>query len=124
MLKRCLITVFVVVAAINSLAAVSPHLDGEGGCSVNCCQSARGESPASVLESLCCKLVCNQPASVPGSSATNLTPADRQKTFFQAQSSLQPEAILYIRQVRFPSSPTQSIAGSSDRFLQSGSLRI
>ena len=72
MVKRLLILAFIIITASNSLAAVSPHIDGGGCCSMGCCEAAQSDEPVSLIARLCCKFDCNQPASTLGSSPAKL----------------------------------------------------
>ena len=72
MIRKLFILAFVVSVAGNSLAAVSPHADGEGGCAADCCRAARHNKPEATLAKLCCLTRCNQPGETQGSPATSL----------------------------------------------------
>src|SRR5947199_4444366 len=124
MLKRLLIIGFILAVAGNSLAAVSPHMEGEGGCSMTCCRAAHEGGQQTLLSRICCKFGCKQPAGNHSAPSTNLFSETRHKASPIAQFAFTPELALYIRQTRFPTSPTRSIVGSSTRFLETGSLLI
>src|ERR1700724_715788 len=104
MRKQLLILAFIVTLTGNALAGESPHLDGDGGCSMACCKAAHSTNSGSLLSKLCCKLDCKQPAGTQASSATTSFTDLQQRASSGDASVLRPEVLLYIRQVRFPDS--------------------
>jgi hypothetical protein len=70
MTRRLITIAFLVAVAGNALAAVSPHLDGEGDCSARCCELARKRS-SNAGPTLSCAINCGQPAGVPAQSSTS-----------------------------------------------------
>src|SRR5713226_4131962 len=72
MIRKLFILAFVVSVAGNSLAAVSPHMDGDGGCRADCCRAARHNEPQATLSKLCCLTQCNQPRETQGSLPASL----------------------------------------------------
>src|SRR2546426_12004359 len=59
MISRVLILTFLLSVAADSLAAVAPHIDGEG-CSARCCQAARQNRSGTNPSKLRCLMDCNQ----------------------------------------------------------------
>jgi hypothetical protein len=118
-----LILTFVVAVASNALAGVSPHLDGDAGCTMACCQAARNEGQDSLPPRLCCKFECKQPAGT-HVAPDNSVIASRHNPPVDVHFILGSQAVLHIRQVGFPSSPTLNVAASSKRFLETGTLLI
>ena len=124
MMRLLIILGFVITVAVNSLAGVSPHLDGEGGCSMSCCQAARRNDEQSKLSRLCCATDCKQPGSTHGTSSITPLSEARHKAPVVEHTWLNLETGSYISTSRFPKSPTTKMAGSSDRYLETGSLLI
>jgi hypothetical protein len=91
---------------------------------MSCCEAARKDDPVSLLARLCCKFDCNQPASTHGSSSANSLTDGKQKPSLIVPSVFNCETVLYIQQIRFPNSPTRNLLGSSNLFLETGTLRI
>src|ERR1044071_596943 len=122
MKKSLLIFGFIASVAVNSLAAVTPHFEGEGGCSSACCRAAHGRGQEALRSSLCCLVDCKQ-----SGTTQSLSPTSQIATTLRDCSTaivVRPEALLSSYHVRFPNSPTRNVAGSSDRYLQTGSLLI
>ena len=71
MIRRVFILVFLFSVACNALAAVSPHMEGDGGCSADCCRAARHNGPQKASAKLCCLTQCNQAAEIQGSLPTS-----------------------------------------------------
>src|SRR5437588_8263727 len=69
MIRRLFIVIFVLSVACNALAAVSPHLEGDGACSTRCCRAARGRGANGAAAKLCCLTRCDQSAENQGSLA-------------------------------------------------------
>lgn len=124
MIKRIFTLIFILTIVGNALAAFPPHSDGEGGCSTECCQTARQDGAGAVLSRLCCITECPQPAENSGSTTTTVILTLQQPGGFADCFLPTPEPASYIRQTRFPSSPTRSLHGSSTRYLDTGSLLI
>ena len=114
---------FLTAVTANALAAVSPHQDGEGGCSPTCCKAARENRQNANLSTLCCALDCKQPAGT-HSSATNVTASAQRQRCPVAHFVSRLETVLYNQQTRFPDSPTRAVSGSSNRYLETGALLI
>ncbi len=123
MIKRFLVTVFLVVFTANSLAAITPHTDGEGGCSPDCCQSARENTSETFVSSLCCMLDCKQ-SSETSPTTTLVAGAPKKHNPSTIQFTFNQEGFSYLSQTRFPSSPSRNIAGSTDRYLETSTLLI
>jgi hypothetical protein len=123
MIKKTLTTFLLLAVMANLFAIIPPHVDGEGGCSAECCASARQDAPESSWSALCCAVNCKQSAET--------SPAPAISVVAQQQQNLPPicfasaaETVSYIRQTRFPSSPTRHIAGSSTRYLENNAFLI
>jgi hypothetical protein len=124
MAKWLLTILFLVATAGNSLAAVSPHLEGDAGCEMRCCYKAHQAGPQSLPAKFCCKLQCEQPASVPATTTTVATTPTQDRAPAAVWLVRVPELAHYLKQARFPHSPTHSINGSSSRFLETGAFLI
>ena len=124
MTKWLLTILFLVATTGNSLAAVSPHLEGDAGCEMSCCHKAHQSGPESLPAKFCCKLECEQPASVPASTTTVATASTQDQTPFGVGFVRVLDVAHYLKQARFPNSPTHRIDGSSSRFLETGAFLI
>ena len=122
MARVLLILGFIASVGVNSLAAINPHLDGDGGCSASCCRAARQKGQESVASSLCCLFDCKQSGESHSSSSAGQIAVARNSS--AVHFGLSPEAVFSTAYQRFPNSPTGNIAGSSDRYLKTGSLLI
>ena len=123
MSRSLLIVGFIASVAVNSLAGVNPHLAGDGGCSMSCCRAAHKEGQQSAVSRFCCLFDCKQSGETNSSSASQLA-AVQKKDSCAAYFIFQPELVLPTGHARFPNSPTTHIVGSSDRYLETGSLLI
>jgi len=123
MIKRIFTLIFILTVFGNALAAFPPHSDGEGGCSTECCQTARHEGADAVLSRLCCIVECPQPAENSGSTTTVILPPQPPGGFADCFLP-SPEPASYVRQTRFPSSATRFLHGSTSRYLDTRSLLI
>lgn len=125
MTSRLLIAAFLLAITGNALAGVSPHLDGGGGCAPSCCEAARDDGPGSYIAQVCCLTDCSQPGGTHSPTPTASIASQRQKSFSAVLFSLDPDPLAsFIRYKRFPKSPTKKVAGSTDRYLETGSLLI
>jgi hypothetical protein len=98
-------------------------VDGEGGCSPDCCQSARENTSESFVSSLCCMLDCKQ-SSETNPTTTSVTGAPQKRNLLTIRFTFNQEDFSYLSQARFPSSPSRNIAGSTDRYLETSTLLI
>jgi hypothetical protein len=121
MIRRLLILAFVVGATANSLSAMPLFMDS-GACATGCCQQMRLKQPSSPGARLCCLLECPQPADA-NRPATRVAvrPAERQNAVLPISATA---TLLYLKQTKFPSTPTRFIRGSTDHFLLTGALLI
>src|SRR5262249_36476287 len=123
MIRRLSILTFLLLFGGNSISGTSPHFDGEGGCSMECCKAAHENGDQSLGPKLCCKVECKRPAGTQDSSSTSLASATRSGSPPRAlNGSL--GVVHYLNQTRFPDSPTRHISGSCRRFLETGTLLI
>lgn len=123
MVKK-LLTTFLLLAVLASLfSVIPPHVDGEGGCSTDCCASARQDSAQSSWSAVCCVVNCEQEAETSPAPASSIAARQKQNLPPICFASAA-ETVSYIRQSRFPSSPTRHIAGSSTRFLENNTFLI
>lgn len=125
MTKR-LLTIFILLAmAANVFAVIPVHTEAASGCSEGCCAAAmqHDATPESVAAALCCALNCQQEAEQNSPTILLVTP---QKPELKACTALrQITAVCQrLRQIRFPSSPTRHLAGSSARYLENSSFLI
>jgi hypothetical protein len=124
MMRRVVILIFIITVAANSVAGVSPHLDGDAGCSMACCQSAHQNDEHSSFSKLCCATDCKQPGGTQTTSASSLLSQIRHKASDVAHSFVSLETGSYASTKKFPKSPTTKMAGSSDRYLETSKLLI
>jgi|SRR5438270_6309167 len=124
MARWLLITLFLVVTTGNSLAAVSPHLEGDAGCAMSCCHQAHQAGPQSLPSKICCTLECEQPAGIPASATIAVNSSTQDRGPADVWFVRIPAAAHYLQQARFPHSPTRRLDGSSTRFLETGALLI
>jgi hypothetical protein len=124
MTRRLSILAFLLLFGSNAISDASPHLDGEGGCPMACCEAAHAGGTGSVLPKLCCKVDCKQPAGTRTSTGSSqLTVAAR---------SLPPTSrldggrrlALYLNRAHFPNWPARIAGKSSRAFLENGVLLI
>jgi hypothetical protein len=115
---------FIIAVMANSLGAVSPHIEGEGGCSAACCHQAHQRDSESNASKLCCKLECSQPGGTHAASTTTFTVPAADKNFSGSANTGAHLAYILFRRLSFPKSPTRNIAGSSERYLETGTLLI
>jgi hypothetical protein len=124
MVKRLITILFLVSVIGNSLAALPPHRDGEGGCGSECCEAARHDGPVATISGICCITECPQSAETTKSATAivDLRPQqpDGLAGCFLSTSDQNP----YLQYARFPASPTRFLHGSSSRYLDTGSLLI
>ncbi|MGH8106871.1 MAG: hypothetical protein ACREO2_11165 [Arenimonas sp.] len=123
MTKKLLTTFLLLAVMANLFSVIPPHVDGAGGCSTDCCASARQDSSQLSWSALCCVVNCEQEAE------TN--PAPSSSIVAQQKQNLPPicfvsaaEAVSYILQTQFPSSPTRHLAGCSARYLENNTFLI
>jgi hypothetical protein len=123
MIRKFLILTFVVSVAANSLAAVTPHLDGEGGCAADCCRAARQNQPGAILSKLCCLAQCGQPGETQGSPSTSLLRSGRDERSpllvggrLEAEYSAQPWESAHL--------PARVVVQSTHIYLSTGTLLI
>ena len=123
MAKLLLILSFMASVGVNSLAGVNPHLEGDGGCSASCCRAALNKGQESVAFSLCCLFDCKQSGESHSTSTSQIAPAQK-KHFAIAHFAFSSAAIGSAKDTRFSNAPTRNTFGSSDRYLEIGSLLI
>lgn len=123
MIKRLIILAFLTTVGANSVGAVSPQMDG-ARCVMNCCRMARQPGRDVEPARLRCLVDCGQPTGTTPSQATGLTSAQHKKTTPNACLVSRPATISYIHHTRFPKSPTRSISGCSNRYLEICALLI
>ena len=123
MSRLLLIVGFIASVGVNSLAGVNPHLEGDGGCSASCCRAAHNKGQESVASRFCCLFDCKQSGESHSSSASQIAAAQN-RDLSAAYFIFKPEAVFFTGHARFPNSPARNIFGSSDRYLETGSLLI
>jgi len=122
MIRRLLILAFTLSVAGNSLAAVSPVAEGDGGCG-GCCSAARRNDPSVSPSKLCCLTECNQPGETQQSAPASLLRTERDN------KSASPVAVLLAAAHSVPPSgflhsPARSIVQSTPIYLRTGTLLI
>src|SRR5215472_7276985 len=123
MIRRLSLLTFLLLFAGNSISGTSPHFDGEGGCSMECCKAAHENGDQSLGPKLCCKVECKQPAGTQASPSAGEAYATRSVSL-PTTSDASVVVVHYLNQARFPDSPTRHISGSCRRFLETGTLLI
>jgi len=123
MFKRLFILAFVVAVTANSVSAVSPQLAGER-CVMSCCRTAQNANRDVAPARLRCLVDCSQPASTSPSPASALTAPSQKKSNAVESLTTASQPVSYVQHIRFPKSPTRSIAGNSARYLETGTLLI
>jgi hypothetical protein len=124
MKSRLLLLVFIMMVACNSFAAVTPHADGEGGCSEACCRNAREGGSASALSRLRCLMNCEQPAAHHTVPPANAFAGEQQKERPPAIAVLgaaTARALAYLSTRRRSGPPARA---SLSLYLQTGTLLI
>lgn len=122
MIKVLIILGLVATVGADSVWAVSLQVEGDR-CLMSCCRKA--QKPGRDLEQrLRCLVDCGQPTGTSPSPATGMTAAQQKKADPPAGLVGRPEPIPYIQHTRFPKSPTRSISGCSNRYLEIGALLI
>ena len=123
MSRLLLIVGFIASVGVNSLAGVNPHLEGDGGCSASCCRAAHNKGQEAVASSLCCLFDCKQSGESDSPSTSQIAPAQK-KHLAIPHFVFSSAAIVSAKDARFSNSPTRNTFGSSDRYLETGSLLI
>ncbi len=122
MIRRLLIVAFVVSVAANSLGAVAPVVEGDGGCG-GCCSAARRNQPRVSPSKLCCLTECSQPGETQPAAPPSLLRTERNNksasavaVVLAAAHSISPLGFLY--------SPARSVVQSTHIYLRTGTLLI
>lgn len=122
MTSRLLILAFLVSVAGDALAAVVPHMDGDGGCSAECCQAARQNRRDANLSKLRCIVDCNQPGETSSPSPVARIMAQRHGDASAGFSVLKVEAAPSLHSISY--SQNYLPAASADIYLRTGTLLI
>jgi hypothetical protein len=121
--KLLLILSFIVSVGVNSLAGVNPHLESDVGCSASCCRAAHNKGQESIASSLCCLFDCKQSGESHSPSTSQIAPAQK-KHLAIAHFVVSSTVTVSAKDARFSNSLTRNTFGSSDRYLEIGSLLI
>jgi hypothetical protein len=122
MTRRVLILAFLMSVSVNLLTAAPLFMDSSA-CATGCCKKIRFNRDSSPSSQLCCLLDCSQPVdSTGGSPRISVQPPVRETSVESAESAA--SRVTYLRRVRFPSTPTRSIRGSTHHFLDNAALLI
>jgi hypothetical protein len=121
-IRNLLITMFLITVAGNSAAAVSPHLDGDGGCSADCCQAARLPGKQAAMSRLCCLMDCKQPGGTHNSSSFNPLGFEKQRPV--ALSLVLVAQTAFRLSVNVNEARTAIQSQSNDVYLKTGALLI
>src|SRR5947208_1561424 len=100
MVKWLLTVLFLVVTTGNSLAAVSPHLEGDAGCAMSCCHEAHQAGPQSLASKICCTLECEQPAGIPAFATITATTSTQDRAPSHVLFVRMPQVAHYLQQAR------------------------
>ncbi len=122
MISRLLILAFMLSVAANSLAAVAPVVEGDGGCG-GCCSAARRNEPRVSPSKLCCLTQCSQPGETQPAPPPSLLRTERDN------KSASPVAVVLAASHSVPSlaflhSPARSIVQTTHIYLRTGTLLI
>ncbi|HKG21038.1 MAG TPA: hypothetical protein VKC34_04000 [Blastocatellia bacterium] len=124
MKSRLPLLVFIIMVACNSLAAVTPHADGEGGCSAACCQNAREGGSASALSRLRCLMNCDAPAAHHTAPPANDFASEKQKERPPGIAILEGRTARLIPYLNARRRSGPPVRASFSLYLQTGSLLI
>jgi len=123
MAKLLLILSFIASVGVNSVAGVNPHLENDVGCAASCCRSAHNKGQESMASSLCCLFDCKQSGESHSPSTSQIAPA-KKKHLAIARFVFSSTVTVSAKDARFSNSPARNTFGSSDRYLETGSLLI
>jgi hypothetical protein len=122
MIRRLLILAFVLAVAGNSLAAVAPVVDGDGGCG-GCCKAAHRNEPRVSPSKLCCLTECSQPGETQPTSPRGVLGSERNYKA-DAAVAVSLAAPLSGQSSRVLHSPARSIVQTTHIYLRTGTLLI
>jgi hypothetical protein len=122
MIRTLLILAFMLSVAGNSLAAVAPVVEGDGGCG-GCCSASRLNQPSVSPSKLCCLADCNQSGETQQPAPPSLLRTERDN------KSISPVAVVLAAAHSVPPSGfLHSLAGSvvqsTHIYLKTGALLI
>lgn len=124
MMRRFIILVFILTVASNSLAAVSPHMEGDGGCEAECCRTARQNRAASPSARLCCLIDCNQPGGMQATSPARSILDEQSNKCGATRMGFKLEPIAALAAATRGYSLTQPPAEPTSLYLKTGALLI
>src|SRR6266481_1772061 len=119
MIRRAFILAFVFSVACNALAAVSPHMEGDGGCGADCCRAARHNGPQKAAAKLCCLTQCNQAAEIQGSLPISFL-SSRQDGKSPLLTGIALDPIRSVCSSELASSPVHRLVSPTHIFLSTG----
>lgn len=122
MIRKLLIMVFVLSVAGDSLAAVTPHMDGEG-CAAECCRAARQNTGDANMSKLRCIVDCNQPGGTNSPSPVTSILGERPAKPGGGLIALRGDVAPSLRSITFRSK-INFTSGSIDVYLRTGTLLI
>lgn len=122
MIRRLLILAFMLSVAGNSLAAVAPVVEGDGGCG-GCCSAARRNEPRVSPSKLCCLTECNQSGETQQTAPPSLLRTKRDDKSSSAVAVVL-AAAHSVPASGFLHSPARSIVQSTHIYLRTGTLLI
>ncbi|HXG93977.1 MAG TPA: hypothetical protein VNN73_16655 [Blastocatellia bacterium] len=122
--RSLIILAFIIAVAVNSLAAVTPHMDGDGGCSAACCQAARQHGPGANFSKLRCLIDCSQPGSAESPSPAYAVINDQNKKASAALFAFRVEVALLFQSSNAARSMMPIKTATTDVYLKTGALLI
>ena len=124
MIRKLFILAFVLSVAGNSLAAVLPCIEGDGGCSAKCCQAARQNRRDANVSKLRCIVDCNQSGTTNLPSPTVSVVAERDGKAGECLSTLRVAAAPSLYSAIALRSKNSLTTGSIDVYLRTRTLLI
>ncbi len=124
MIKRMLTTLVALVLMANAVAAFSPGTGDGEQCTDACCAAAHCDAAVQLLMAAQCCTINPQQDAEP--NLPQSLPIAVQKQELKAASAIWPTQAnsSCLKQIRFPSSPTRHLAGSTSRYLENNSFLI
>ena len=123
MIRRLFILAFVLSIACNAIGAVSPHMEGDGGCGADCCRAARHNGPKATAAKLCCLTQCKQAAETQAYLPTSLL-SSRQDDKSLSLSVITLDAMHLVRSLESASSSAHLVVYPTHIYLSTGALLI
>lgn len=121
-MRKLLIVTFLATVSVNAVGA-APHLEAQA-CAMKCCDKLRKLSDDNQPARLRCVTSCDEPVGANPTRISAPTLAPQKHASTTHGRIYRYRAVSYIERIKFPTSPTRFIAGSTDRYLEIGALLI